>query len=77
MLSDIGGSMAASELLQITGGSYAEVAGIEDVFDAWLPQPNFVLELPVWPIAAGLAFAALAAVFRYGSRLQRDTEGLV
>ncbi|GAA3905272.1 hypothetical protein [Microbacterium invictum] len=77
LLSDIGGSMAASEVLGHTGGSYEEVAGIEDVFDAWLPQPTFVLELPFWPIAAGLAFAALAAVFRYGSRLQRDTEGLV
>lgn len=77
MLSDIGGSMASSELLLFTSGRYEEVPGIEDVFDAWLPDPTFVLELPFWPIAAGLAFAALAAVFRYGSRLQRDTEGLV
>jgi len=47
------------------------------VFAAWLPQPGFGIEFPLWPIAAGLAFTALAAIFRYGSRLQRDTEGLV
>ncbi len=33
--------------------------------------------LPFWPIAAGLAFAALAANLRHGSTLQRDTGGLV
>lgn len=43
----------------------------------WLPRPRFDLTLPFWPIAAGLAFAALATIFRYGARLQRDTEGLV
>lgn len=39
--------------------------------------PTFQMVLPVWPIGASLALAALAVVFRYGSRLQRDTEGLV
>ncbi len=77
MLSDIGGSMAATELLAWTSAGYEEVAGIEDALDAWWPQPAFELSLPFWPLAAGLAFAALAAVFRYGSRLQHDTEGLV
>lgn len=38
---------------------------------------TFAMTVPVWPIGAALALAALAVVFRYGSRLQRDTEGLV
>lgn len=77
VLGDIAGSMAADQLLRWTGAEYPDVAGVEDVLGAWLPQPGFMLTFPFWPIAAGLAFAALAAIFRYGSQLQRDTEGLV
>ncbi|WEK13419.1 MAG: hypothetical protein P0Y48_13310 [Candidatus Microbacterium phytovorans] len=77
MLSDIAGSIAAGELLMWESGQYEEVAGIEDVFRAWLPQPGFELTFPFWPLAAGLAFAALAVIFRQGARLQRDSEGLV
>lgn len=77
VLGDIAGSMAAAEVLQWTGATYEDVPGIENALDAWLPQPGFGITFPFWPIAAGLAFAALAAIFRYGSRLQRDTEGLV
>ena len=74
---DIAGSMAAVETLQWTSGSYPDLPGIEDVPQAWWPRPGFFVTFPFWPIAAGLAFAALAAVFRIGSRLQRDTAGLV
>lgn len=77
VLSDIGGSMAASEILTWSSAKYDEVAGIEDPLDAWWPHAALAVELPFWPLAAGLAFAALAAVFRYGSRLQRETELLV
>ena len=77
ILGDIAGNMAARETLGWSSARYEEVAGIEDVLQAWWPQPGFGADLPFWPIAAGLAFAALAAIFRYGSRLQRDTEGLV
>lgn len=77
VLGDIGGSMAASELLGWTGATYPDVAGVESALDAWVPKPGVGIQFPFWPIGAGLAFAALAAVFRYGSRLQRDTEGLV
>lgn len=77
VLGDIGGSMAAAETLTLYGGSYQEVAGIEDAFDAWVPSPALSITLPFWPIAAGLAFAALAAIFRHGARLQHDTELLV
>lgn len=77
VLSDIAGSMASAELLAYSGGGYEEVAGIDDVLDAWWPDPMFSVTLPFWPIAAGLAFAALAVILRNGTRLQRDTEGLV
>lgn len=77
VLSDIAGSMASSELLEYSGGGYEKVAGIDDVLDAWWPDPVFSVTLPFWPIAAGLAFAALAVILRNGTRLQRETEGLV
>lgn len=77
MLGDTAGSMASTQVLQWASAQYEEVAGIEDGIQAWWPDPALFIELPFWPIAAGLAFATLAAVLRYGSELQRDTEGLV
>lgn len=77
VLGDVAGSMAATELLTWSGATYPDIPGVEDVLQAWWPQAGFTITFPFWPIAAGLGFAALAAIFRYGSRLQRDTEGLV
>ncbi|QTV79125.1 hypothetical protein [Microbacterium sp. NIBRBAC000506063] len=77
MLGDLAGSMASAELFAWNGAQYPDIPGVEDALQAWWPSPAFTLTLPFWPLAAGLAFAALAAVFRYGARLQRDTEGLV
>lgn len=37
---------------------------------------TFAMTVPVWPIGAALALAALAAVFRHGYRLQRETVAL-
>jgi hypothetical protein len=37
----------------------------------------YSLTVQMWPIGAALALAAIAAVFRYGSRLQRETDLLV
>lgn len=77
VLGQIAGSMASAELFDIGGGRWEEIPGIEDPFAAWIPDSTLSVTFPFWPIAAGLAFAALAAILRYGSRLQRDTEGLV
>lgn len=77
VMNDVAGTMAATELLASGAGHYVEVAGIEDVFAAWLPRPGLEITFPFWPLAAGLAFAALAIILRHGSRLQRDTDGLV
>jgi hypothetical protein len=37
----------------------------------------FYVQSTLWPLGAALLLAALAAIFRHGARLQRDTEGLV
>lgn len=77
VVGDVAGSMAAAEVLQWSGGSYEEVAGIEDVIAAWWPKPGFGVTFPFWPIAAGLGFAALSVILRHGAQLERDTAGLV
>lgn len=41
------------------------------------PTATYDLAIQPWPFAAALALTALAMVFRYGTHLQRDTEGLV
>lgn len=76
ILTGLGGSLASNEVLQLTS---AEATGMPDGWDisTALPQPASGWTVTLWPIGAALGFAALAAVFRYGSRLQRDTEGLV
>jgi hypothetical protein len=77
VLGDIAGSMASGEVLGWTGATWPEVSGIDDPVLAWVPQSTYAIEFPFWPIAAGLAFAALATIFASGAKLQRDTEGLV
>lgn len=78
VMGDIAGSIASIQLFGAKGGGWeGDFPGIDNVFDAWLPSATLQISFPFWPIAIGLAFAVLAAVLRYGSRLQRDTEGLV
>nr|WP_274636054.1 hypothetical protein [Microbacterium bovistercoris] len=77
VLGDIAGSMAAAEVLHYTGGGWDEIPGAEDPLDMWWPHAAFTVSFPFLPLAAGLAFAALAALLKYGAKLQRDTEGLV
>jgi hypothetical protein len=76
ILSDVAGSMASREALEITA---AEFSGYPDEFDVltFLPQPALAVSVDFWPIGAALGFAALASVFRFGTRLQTDTELLV
>lgn len=81
VLGDVAGSLAASQVLGWSSGVYDPPAGVEvgpdfDFHDH-IPRPGLFINLPLWPLAAGLGFAALAVVFRRGSRIQRDTEGLV
>jgi hypothetical protein len=64
LTSGIGASLAAAEALPRSG---AELTS----------NGVFSVTLPLWPIGAAIALAALGAVFRHGGVLQRETEGLV
>lgn len=64
----------ASDLL----GSIATTAALREVFEPgsdWYPW-GFQLTVTPWPFVGALALAALAAVFREGSRLQQERERL-
>lgn len=63
LLDPIGQALAA-QAVWTEGGPLAE-------------GPFFQLTVQIWPFAAALVLAALAAVFRHGHRLQRETEGLI
>jgi hypothetical protein len=66
LVSEIGKTLAAGEVLPgIESGAGVTTQGF------------FSLTVPLWPIGAALALAALGVVFRHGTVLQRDTEGLV
>lgn len=74
VLAQLGGSIVSHELLSVTA---ATGIGPDDDILSLLPTPMMSVTIPLWPIGAGLGFAALAAVLKYGAALQRDTEGLV
>ena len=76
LLCDIAGSMASSEALNVVAAEWTGYPDDWDIHTA-LPQPTVGISVDFWPIGAALGFAALAAVFRYGGILQRDTERLV
>lgn len=76
VMSDVAASLASAQLLTVTSAAATNVpAGWDPT--TLLPQPTLHIDFPLWPIGAALGFAALAAVLRYGAKLQRDTEGLV
>lgn len=62
----------ASDVL-LTAGRY--LAALEALGDT--APSGFAMTLPVWPIGAALALAALAVIFRHGARIQRETDLLV
>lgn len=64
IVTGIGRGLAAAEVLPAEG-------------DGATSSAAFNLTVQLWPIGAALGLAALAAVFRYGFTLQRETEGLV
>ena len=74
VLGDIADSMAAAEVLDWTSAALPAFDGDPHTL---IPASTFGIEVPMWPIGAGLALAALAALLRVGDRLERDAEGLV
>lgn len=73
---DMASSMAAAEALDWTGASWESADPDIDITSFW-PEAGLHIEIPFWPFVAGLGFAALATLFRYGVQLQKDTAGLV
>ncbi|GAA1919062.1 hypothetical protein GCM10009775_09530 [Microbacterium aoyamense] len=65
ILTDVGQSLAAMESLPASGEGPVTA------------QPTYRIDVPPWPIGIAFALGALGVIFRHGSRLQRDTEGLV
>ena len=61
----IGRQLAAFEVLPSPGEGEVTTTG------------TYQLTMPLWPMGAALALAALGFVFRQGSVLQRESEGLV
>ena len=72
----IAGSMASFEALQVSAASWTGFP--DDVVPTdLLPEPTVYVQVEFWPIGVALALFTLTAIFRYGRRLQRETEGLV
>jgi len=76
VLFGVGEFMAARQVLEAGGWSWPADLGLEDP-SVLLPQPRLGLTIEFWPIFTGMALAAVAAAFRHGERLQRETAGLV
>lgn len=75
----VAGGLASAQVLRATGWSL-DVAKLDwtDIRQViGLPGEGHEWTLDFWPIWVGLALFALAAVFRYGQKLQKDTAGLV
>lgn len=77
LCSGIGRSLAAQQVLRLNSAEFTNKIDFDLATITGFPSPGFDGSIDLWPIWAGLAFFALAAAFRYGERLQRDTEGLV
>jgi hypothetical protein len=70
---------AGRDALFVTAWGSASISGPGTTLaDLGWPDPAyFALQIPFLPLLLGLGLTAIAAVFRAGERLQRDTEGLV
>ena len=76
--SGVGESLASSQVLPLGSAAFQNLVTWDDNnMIIGSPQPTPHLQVDFWPISVGLAMLVLAAAFRYGQRLQRDTAGLV
>ena len=75
----VGGSLASNEVLGVNAWSLdtAEVHW-DDIHDLiGLPEATQDWNIDFWPLWIGLSLLAVSAVFRYGQRLQKETDGLI
>jgi hypothetical protein len=70
----LGGTLSRAALLLAQHIAYVEVA---QTAPNTLVMPTTIGSTDWMPLLVGVALALLAATFRFGERLQRDTEGLV
>jgi hypothetical protein len=76
--SGVGESLASKQVLQLGSTGLKDLAGWDNINTIiGFPQPTPHIQVDFWPIGVGLVMLVLAAAFRAGERLQRDTEGLV
>jgi hypothetical protein len=75
----VGTSLASNLVLWSTSGSIQDTSiTYDDYYEIiGLPKEGVSFTLDFWPIGIGLVLFALAAAFRYGMKLQRDTDGLI
>ena len=75
----VAGGLASSRVLRATGWSLdtAEIDWTDIRQVIGLPMEGHEWTLDFWPVWVGLVLFAVAAVFRYGQKLQRDSDGLV
>jgi hypothetical protein len=73
----VGGWKASIAALQITGSEMSTkfVDNLHPDNLGW-PHPGGNVEVGFWPIWIALALFAIAAIFRYGEKLQRDNAAL-
>ena len=82
VLADLGAWRAGSEALEHHGGGAEGTIIALDPFDnlaqyGWPDPYGPLINLPFWPLIAGLGLALIAAAFRAGHTLRQDTQGLV
>ena len=76
--SGVGESLASKQVLQLGSTELKNVASWDNInMIVGFPQPAPHIQVDLWPIGVGLVMLVLAAAFRYGERLRRDTDGLV
>jgi hypothetical protein len=75
----VGGGMASAQVLGATGWGFdpSEV-NWDDIRDViGLPQTALGWDVDFWPLGIGLSLLAVSAVFRYGQRLQKESDSLI
>lgn len=77
LCSGIGRSLAAQQVLRLDSAAFTNRIDFTLGTITGFPSPGWDASFDLWPLWVALAFFALAAAFRYGESLQRDTEGLV
>lgn len=81
--SAVAGSLASAQVLHFSAAELApavkpDARSLGELTTiVGFPQPGTAFQVEFWPIWVGLALLALSAVFRYGTQLKRDSDGLV